>query len=236
MERKPIREMRIRLKALFSRSKARFEKNGAAQGHLDLKLFNECKVAQQEDARAKEVRRLLKQGANPDVSLNWDGVSALAHAAQNESCKIAKLLLKAGANPNARDKNGCTPLMHATKYVNETATAKILLEYGADPNARDNNGWTPLMYAASKGGPELARLLLERGAFMTATSRKGNTALMHLEKRHAKCTLPLGGYGDQEIYDGIIKVFNEHRARTLKRITGFAFAKFKSNFRECASH
>jgi ankyrin repeat protein len=238
MESRPIREMRANIKALFSRRKSYFEQgrhSEATQQYLDNELFLECKCASQEDA--KRVRELLRKGANPNAALNHDRVSNLAHAAENEFCEIAKLLLKAGADVNAMDREGMTPLMHATKYVNEAATAKVLLEYGADANAKDNEGMTPLMHAALKGGPELVNLLLKNGAFITVADFKGRTVETHLQERHRKAILPLGGNAlDKEVYDGIIKAFNGHRARALKRITGLAFGRFRSNFRECLNN
>ena len=51
----------------------------------------------------------------------------------------------------------------------------LVEELGADVNARDHNGYNPLHHAAARGDNELIRYLAERGADVTALSRRGQT-------------------------------------------------------------
>ncbi len=51
----------------------------------------------------------------------------------------------------------------------------LVEELGADVNARDHNGYTPLHHAAARGDNALIRYLIERGADVTAVSRRGQT-------------------------------------------------------------
>jgi ankyrin repeat protein len=51
----------------------------------------------------------------------------------------------------------------------------LVEEHGADVNARDANGFTPLHWAASRGDNEMIHYLVERGADVTAVSRRGHT-------------------------------------------------------------
>ena len=67
---------------------------------------------------------------------------------------------------------------NAHRYVpgNWLPAVKFLVEEcGADVNARDANGYTPLHHAASRGDNELILYLVEQGADVKATSRKGQT-------------------------------------------------------------
>jgi ankyrin repeat protein len=56
-----------------------------------------------------------------------------------------------------------------------------LLGRGADVNDKDDKGMTALMWAAKLGFPDLARLLIERGAALDERDRNGEgyTALSH---------------------------------------------------------
>ena len=59
---------------------------------------------------------------------------------------------------------------------NWLAAVKFLVEEcGADVNARDANAYTALHHAASRGDNELVLYLVDRGATVTAVSRKGQT-------------------------------------------------------------
>lgn len=56
------------------------------------------------------------------------------------------------------------------------ASIKYLVEeLGADVNARDHNGYSPLHHAAARGDNELILYLVEKGADVTAVSRRGQT-------------------------------------------------------------
>jgi len=57
--------------------------------------------------------------------------------------------------------------------------AKVLLARGANPNLRAEGGFTPLHEAALTGQSNLALLLLEHGADITAKDSTGKTALDH---------------------------------------------------------
>jgi len=51
----------------------------------------------------------------------------------------------------------------------------LVEECGADVNLRDANGYNPVHHAASRGDNEMIMYLVERGADVTAVSRKGET-------------------------------------------------------------
>ena len=56
-----------------------------------------------------------------------------------------------------------------------TAVKYLVEEHGADVNARDHNGYNPVHHAAARGDTELIRYLVEKGADVTAVSRRGQT-------------------------------------------------------------
>ena len=51
----------------------------------------------------------------------------------------------------------------------------LIEEVGVDVNARDHDGYNALHHAAARGDTELVRYLVERGADVTAVSRRGQT-------------------------------------------------------------
>ena len=54
---------------------------------------------------------------------------------------------------------------------------RAALESGLDPNLTNPNGWSLLMLAAVEGDVPIGRLLLEKGANITASNNKNETAL-----------------------------------------------------------
>lgn len=119
----------------------------------------------------------------------------LAAAAAKGDTQAVKTLLSEGADPNTA--NGFTALSLAAR-AGHTDIMKILLAAGADPNLRSGgNNWTPLMHAIHKGQKEAVLTLLDAGADVDATTKRGRTALMMA-----------AGYG----YTEIVQVLLDHGA------------------------
>jgi ankyrin repeat protein len=53
----------------------------------------------------------------------------------------------------------------------------LLIEAHADVNAKDNQGFTPLHFAAQEFLPEIARILVGKGADVNAQDEDGNSVL-----------------------------------------------------------
>jgi len=69
-------------------------------------------------------------------------------------------------------------MAHAHRHVTDNwlnAVRFLIEECGAELNLRDGNGYTALHHAAARGDNELIHYLVEKGADVTAVSRKGQT-------------------------------------------------------------
>jgi len=88
-------------------------------------------------------------------------------------------------DPNELDMNGSTPLLKASSNNNKNCIAVVnaLVNKGADVNKVDIGNKTPLMRAATNSHPDVVSTLLNLGADITATDKKGNTALGYAERR-----------------------------------------------------
>lgn len=85
---------------------------------------------------------------------------ALSHP-NKETTEIAKLLIDHGASISAVDNRGRTPLHTALADPNKETNeiAKLLIDYGADISAVDSSGRTPLHTALSIQTKELAEII-----------------------------------------------------------------------------
>lgn len=94
---------------------------------------------------------LLRNGADPNVILDWKTMQTLLHwAVQYAPTKITALLVEYGADVHAKDDQGQTPLHLATADCDANfSRVKILVLAGAEVCAVDNLGRTPLMLACS---------------------------------------------------------------------------------------
>ncbi len=67
----------------------------------------------------------------------------------------------------------------------------MLIERKADINNREGNGFTPLMLAAMRGNFQVAALLLEKGADMTAVNKFGKNAPSTGGRRSSRLSIQL---------------------------------------------
>jgi len=101
--------------------------------------------------------------------------AAVFQAIRSSDIAALDALLREGDVLQARDEAGNTPLM-AAALAGDVAVVRRLLDAGADVNATNDNGVTPLMRAATF--EEAVRLLVEKGADVTARSKMGNSAVL----------------------------------------------------------
>ena len=121
------------------------------------------------------VRKMLHEGANPNLPDDQRGDVALVIALRDEAGKVFKVLLDTpGIDLEARSANGKTALMMAA-YKHNREAVDALLAKGAKVN---QTGWTPLHYAASAGDLAIMKVFLERGAKVDALAPTNITPLM----------------------------------------------------------
>jgi uncharacterized protein len=135
------------------------------------------------------VESLLKQGANPDQSI--DGVPLLVRAAFNGDGQLMAQLLAAGADPNAALDRGGTVLTE-TATVDQWDLALVYLRQlqkaGGNLDALNADGRTLLLqHSMSSGQLDMHAIdqLLEMGANPNVPDHAGLTALDHLRARDA---------------------------------------------------
>lgn len=122
-----------------------------------------------------EVLRLLNKGADVNAE-NWEGITPLMFAVQNNHLKVARILLLNNANPNLKPDYAPSALITA---VNNgfLQMSELLLQFLANPDITDNEGSTPLMYAAANGDVLMIDMLLYYLVDINKIDNFGNTAL-----------------------------------------------------------
>lgn len=124
------------------------------------------------------VELLLKNGADPNISMDIN-YTILMHACEYDNNeKIIKLLLNNGAHINTQNETqGRTALMIASENTNP-ATIELLMEYDARYNIQDYLGNTALMWAVNcKKNIEIIKTLLKYKLDINHRNCKGYTAL-----------------------------------------------------------
>ena len=114
-------------------------------------------------------------------------------------------------------------LLNAAAYWNSVQTARLLLDRGINPNLQNGAGGTPLLVAVSEGGPDVAALLVRRGARIDARTlhyARACKTMRSLISLYALASLPAmsANYSFQRT--------PVHRLRSYKRC-GVGAAKFR---------
>lgn len=112
---------------------------------------------------------LVKNGASL-LSSDYDGNYAIHLAAKyNRSVSVTERLIKdrnivnrSGGEKNNRE----TPLIIAVRYNNDPGITALLLENGANVNRKARNGNTAINYAVANGNMEIAKQLINAGAYL----------------------------------------------------------------------
>lgn len=139
------------------------------------------------NAVAAEETSMIQRLLDTDVDVmipDFEGRTALHHAAFHGKVELVKTLLKRGADVHARIADSAyedrcnhegdiafasyqwqwvTPI-HNAAGQGHASTVKILLDHGADVLAMASQHYTPLNVAASHGHAEIVRMLWEHGA------------------------------------------------------------------------
>ena len=106
-------------------------------------------------------------------------MTPLMHAVMGCDEERIIYLVDHGADVTARNAIGVTPL-HMASCGPRPRIIQSLVSGGANINAQDNDGLTPLM--STMGYPDNTELIIEAGADVNLTDKKGRTALDHAMK------------------------------------------------------
>ena len=140
------------------------------------------------------IKLLIEKGADINTT-DEKGNTALHLATQNNDLELTKFLIQKGADVNAKDSSKNPPLHYAAMKDN-IAFMQLLIENGADVNisleelrhiqyideptrfrVAIKTQSLLLWVMKMKGGDQLAKLIIEKGADINTTDEKGNTAL-----------------------------------------------------------
>ena len=142
-----------------------------------------------EGERHDLIKLLVDSGAALDV-LDGRGRSPLMMAAAAQSPKSLRFLIEEGADINLTNGAGKGALYTAVDR-NRPKAVRILLEKGADPEQYNpEHDQSPLMVASREGYTECAKLLLDKGAKLNATTN-GYTPLRLAKERGNRETVKL---------------------------------------------
>jgi len=125
------------------------------------------------------VRLLLDRGAKVNVQeRSGQRATALMMASRTGAVETVRLLIEKGASINTRDADKFTALHYAAEGGSVEA-ADLLIRAGADLGAKSGlYRTTPLLAAAgTEGNPEMARLLLGKGAKADDRDKDGRSAI-----------------------------------------------------------
>ncbi|KAI1685883.1 Serine/threonine-protein phosphatase 6 regulatory ankyrin repeat protein [Pyrenophora tritici-repentis] len=124
---------------------------------------------------AAKVRYLLQNGADPNISSLDSRTPMHAAALANDNASIQSLY-RYRAVVDACDGNGKTPLQVAASY---NGAVELLLDLGADIERSDIHRRAALLHATSRGHMEVVRILVQRGANVSAVERNGCSSFHH---------------------------------------------------------
>ena len=129
------------------------------------------------------VEFLLNNGA--DINARDEVLLTPLHmAAAQGNLEVAQTLLQRKVDVNSRSVGDQTPLHLVSKPTftmgkgNRADFVELLMEYGAEVNSRNLMGATPLHYASSVMDLEVARVLLDCGAYVDVKDVRGRTPLL----------------------------------------------------------
>ena len=130
---------------------------------------------------------LIARGADINSNMCGPGYTPLHWAVIYDNVEVVELLVKKGAKVDMKDIEGRTPLHWSAAMTSRPRSYRritgLLIDNGADSNLTDNDGSTPVIVALKDydnlQGIDTAKLLMQKGAGVTARDHRGATALHH---------------------------------------------------------
>lgn len=125
------------------------------------------------------VRYLLDAGADVDCQ-DGEGWTSLMYSCMFLKLSICDILLDRNANIHLKNATEGTCLLLSAHANAPVALVERLLDMGADINHRQRYGFTALLFAVSGGYPEIAELLIRRGADVHLNNNIFGTCPIHV--------------------------------------------------------
>ena len=125
------------------------------------------------------VRYLLDAGADVDCQ-DGEGWTSLMYSCMFLKLSICDILLDRNANIHLKNAAEGTCLLLSAHANAPVALVERLLDMGADINHRQRYGFTALLFAVSGGYPEIAELLIRRGADVNLNNNIFGTCPIHV--------------------------------------------------------
>jgi ankyrin repeat protein len=125
--------------------------------------YNFLKAVRERDGA--EAQKLLNDETSRVINTRdiTTGETALMIVVQRRDLAWMRFLIGKGANPGTADRQGMTPLLHAT-LLGFTEGAELLLEKGAQVDQANSRGETPLIMAVQRRDTAMVRMLVARKA------------------------------------------------------------------------
>ena len=195
------------------------------------------------------VSRLIAGGADARLAEHEAGQTALMWAAAGGHAGVVRLLAESGTGVRTRTTGRSTALTFAAR-AGDVESTRLLLDAGSDIEARAIDGSTPLLIASrstdalagiewrvvpfESGHEATAKLLIHRGADVTATDLFGRTALhAAVETRRpglARALLEAGAHVDAVFTDRVPALRGDYISRApYKGATPFWLAAQDAN-------
>ncbi|WP_346665320.1 ankyrin repeat domain-containing protein [uncultured Mailhella sp.] len=136
--------------------------------------------------RSQVVRKLITYHANVNI-LDGQGCTPLVWAIKSDSLETVEVLLANGSDMKKITSPYFSPL-HMSAAKGNLAITKALISHGATINHPimiddGESNITPLHVAATNNFPEIADLLIKKGADVTVKTSKGQTVLDIINER-----------------------------------------------------
>jgi ankyrin repeat protein len=164
-----------------------------------------------QSGRHDVMEALIRAGADPNVKVDRDQMSALLSAVLKEDADAFNFLLENGANPEAKDAEGNTPLSEAV-FLEQTDFVRKMLDLGANPDVKVPMNGSLLFTAARCKNAEIAQLILEMGGNPNIQNAHGETPLTVAVKtnnfRMARLLLKHGANPSLPDHDGFTPLNN----------------------------